>query len=98
MAEKLTFFGDTRNRRDIHVIFMGESTMEGAHLQRCQQLSCLLHKPVCTHIKAQLDSSIIKPSSLPAASSSASSERENAREGGEGGGGEKGNLWYVSKK
>lgn len=30
MAEKQTFFGgDTRNLWDIHVIFMGEGTIEG---------------------------------------------------------------------
>lgn len=52
----------------------------GKDLQRCQQLSCLLHNPAHTS-KGQLDSSIIKPSPLPSASPSASFKRGNAQEG-----------------
>lgn len=57
----------------------------GGDLQRCQQLSCLLHKSAFAHIKTHLDSSIIKSSSVPAASLSVPLKRGNAREGGKNG-------------
>lgn len=78
MAEKLTFLGGYKELAgyscNIYGWKHGRERERG--LQRCQQLSCLL-KPVCIHIKAQLDSSIIKPHSLPASSASASSKCAN---------------------
>lgn len=80
MAEKLTFPKKYKDSAGYSCNIYGWKHNRGRDLQRCQQLSRLLYESECTHIKAQLDSSIIRQSSLPAASPSQSSELKNTRE------------------